>query len=220
MQHTEIRTARRREAIQPVGYRSRRPVSPAGFTLVELLVVIAIIGILIALLLPAVNSARESGRRVQCANNIRQIGTAAKNFESIKGRFPPGYLGRLPPTKDVASATSTLRFPHTQYVGVLAFLMPQLEQPGIYDRIGRKQKDFREWPPGTVNAWFTDDATWEVSQAQLSLFLCPSAPSGPPTVGVSTFINHHCDRPGLRWRSAAVHVLAGDHLFLSNGAPV
>ena len=62
-----------------------------GFTLVELLVVIAIIGILVTLLLPAVNAAREAARRTQCINNMRQLGIAMPNYHSAMGAFPSGF---------------------------------------------------------------------------------------------------------------------------------
>jgi prepilin-type N-terminal cleavage/methylation domain-containing protein len=67
-----------------------------GFTLIELLMVIAIIGILIALLLPAAQGTRESARQMQCANNLKQIGIAAQEFQSDHRRFPPGWLGPKP----------------------------------------------------------------------------------------------------------------------------
>ena len=85
-----------------------------GFTLVELLVVIAIIGILIGMLLPAVQSVREAARRVQCSNNLRQIGLGFHNYESSFGNFP------------VASTLSN-------FVSAFAVVLPQIEQGNIYD---------------------------------------------------------------------------------------
>jgi len=96
-----------------------------AFTLVELLVVIAIIGILIALLLPAVQAARESARRMQCANNLKQIGLALHNYHDVAGTFPMTTTG---------AERYGDRCGHGFY-SWMALILPYMEQPALYDTI-------------------------------------------------------------------------------------
>src|SRR5688500_11754628 len=97
----------------------------AGFTLVELLVVIAIIGVLVALLLPAVQSARESSRRTQCLNHLKQVGLAVHNYHDTLGLFPPGRMGCDCWDDDVCGKRSSLTRPGTSG---FAMLLPFVEQ--------------------------------------------------------------------------------------------
>jgi prepilin-type N-terminal cleavage/methylation domain-containing protein len=97
----------------------------SGFTLVELLVVIAIIGVLVALLLPAVQSAREAARRVQCSNNLRQLGLAVLNYEGARRHLPPSTNVDL---------TVTQTGNNTSW-GVHGRILPYLEEGSLYDQV-------------------------------------------------------------------------------------
>ncbi len=98
-----------------------------GFTLVELLVVIAIIGILIALLLPAVQAAREAARRMNCSNHLKQIGIAMHNYHDSNGQFPSGAIADTPPTR-----------PNVPKWGWAALILPYIEQGALHDAINVK----------------------------------------------------------------------------------
>jgi prepilin-type N-terminal cleavage/methylation domain-containing protein/prepilin-type processing-associated H-X9-DG protein len=115
------------------GNNTRRNV---GFTLVELLVVIAIIGILIGLLLPAVNSAREAGRRTMCANNMRQLIHACLMYCDAKGTLPPGGIQAKPGSNPMANLNGWNRTSALDYSNNFTWpslILPYLEQKAIYN---------------------------------------------------------------------------------------
>jgi prepilin-type N-terminal cleavage/methylation domain-containing protein/prepilin-type processing-associated H-X9-DG protein len=133
-----------------------RPSRP-GFTLIELLVVIAVIGILVGLLLPAVQRVREAAARTKCTNNLKQIGLALHNYHDSNLQFPPGYVdGNMDP----ASTPDNDMGPGW---GWAAFILPFVEQNGVYNQI-----DFTQGVGVGVNA--------QISQQPLSIYQCPSDP--------------------------------------------
>jgi len=139
---------------------------PSGFTLVELLVVIAIIGVLVALLLPAVQSAREASRRTACTNNIRQLGIAAHNFCDVQGKFPVGVQIANPP---VAGSTPTLSAYRTPGFGPnwAVLMLPYFEQGGLFDQ---NSVGINNYLPSAGT-----DLSWRrVAPARLKGFICPS----------------------------------------------
>jgi len=135
-----------------------------GFTLVELLVVIAIIGVLVALLLPAVQAAREAARRTQCTNNLKQIGLALQNFHSARNQFPPGYSWREGMTGGDGDTEATW----------VTFLLPYLEETALSGQIN--------WDHGFGHASVSGKNANIVGQT-LNGFVCPSGPRPEPALG-------------------------------------
>jgi prepilin-type N-terminal cleavage/methylation domain-containing protein/prepilin-type processing-associated H-X9-DG protein len=147
----------------------------AAFTLVELLVVIAVIGILIALLLPAVQAAREAARRSQCQNNLKQIAVAALGYESKAKRFPPGFICG----PKVTAVTTAQTYTSGSCVGSLVHILPFLEQSAaaaFFAAPLMDSKRIRGTDP-LVHHWWADPANygaWEAAQTRVPTFLCPS----------------------------------------------
>jgi prepilin-type N-terminal cleavage/methylation domain-containing protein/prepilin-type processing-associated H-X9-DG protein len=163
----------------------RAPGGRWGFTLVELLVVIAIIGILIALLLPAVQAAREAARRSQCINSLKQIGLALTNYESAKKAFPQGRgLPDLVQSGNVATSYSS--YPalgpndRAGYVSVHILLLPFMEEQAIYSmiNINRIQTLMESGSPLSVGTApnYVNPNYAAFSQAA-GIFICPSDPN-------------------------------------------
>jgi prepilin-type N-terminal cleavage/methylation domain-containing protein/prepilin-type processing-associated H-X9-DG protein len=148
-----------------------------AFTLVELLVVIAIIGILVALLLPAVQAAREAARRTQCVNNLTQLILAVQNYEMTYRSYPPGTIDEKGPIVNA---------PQGYHHNWLGQLLPYLEEKSTYDHI-----DF------SVGVY--DDKNKPVRELQIPVLFCPSNPGSyrHEDVALSTYagLHHDVDAP-------------------------
>jgi prepilin-type N-terminal cleavage/methylation domain-containing protein len=146
-----------------------------GFTLVELLVVIAIIGILIALLLPAVQAVRESARRMQCQNNLKQQGLALLSFHDRSNKFPFGLYGGV----DISKADPCNTLYTDDGYGWAVALLPNLEEQAVYDLINP------DWKPGVfARAFKAGVKTIPGGDTQIAIFRCPSSellPHAPDT---------------------------------------
>jgi prepilin-type N-terminal cleavage/methylation domain-containing protein len=136
-----------------------------GFTLIELLVVIAIIGILIALLLPAVQQAREAARRTQCKSHLKQLGIALHNYHDAKQTFPPNLIPGGRPGSPGYIGYSKGNW------GVMAYLTPFLEQSNVYGLLNLESPTY----DNVGGSWIIPDSNNRLAASILvPLYLCPS----------------------------------------------
>lgn len=158
-------------------------VQKRGFTLVELLVVIAIIGILIGMLLPAVQQVREAARRSACSNNLRQVTLAAINFESAHMRFPPGTMWYEPGGDTFGSRVGS-------HNATPVYLLAFMELDNLDERLV-SERSLDHIVSSSGRWYFTSDFDW-VRDTKVENFLCPSS-----TVGTSPNVVWGISRNGI-----------------------
>ena len=185
-----------RQASDP---KSRR----RAFTLIELLVVIAIIGVLVGLLLPAVQAARETARRAQCVNNLKQIGLALHNYDGSHQTFPSGYVSNFNATGDDTGPGW----------GWAAMLLPQFEQTPLFNAIN-------------FNLAIENPANMTSRLPNVNNFLCPSDPAATAYWAVNRDAATGAPRQNICQVAASNYIgmygigepgPSGDGLFFRNG---
>lgn len=178
---------------------SHRTVRTLGFTLVELLVVIAIIGILVGLLLPAVQAAREAARRMECSNNLKQMGLALHNYHDSHKVFPPALLG---------SGRYNSASYHAANGGVKnttgwALILPYVEQTALADQWDFNVCSSMDSPYGHAVAG-NDTMNDGLFNAQLDMLACPSDPTSTEVVnsgagGTGFYSRRNARRASYLW---------------------
>lgn len=149
----------------------------SAFTLVELLVVIAIIGVMVGLLLPAVQAAREAARRMSCGNNVKQLGLGLHNYHAAYNQLPMQLGGTQ--TVDGNSLTS-----NRLYLSYLVGILPFVEQQALWEQISNPNNTGGTWPAMGPTPWQTGYQPW---RTEVSTFRCPSDPGIGVTLGRTNY---------------------------------
>ncbi len=178
-----------------------------GFTLVELLVVIAIIGILVALLLPAVQSAREAARRLQCTNNLKNIGLACLNYESANRTLPPGRdypdwakNGKPETSYTNYNAVAQSTDEETGFYSVHVRVLPYVEAVNVYDLI-----DFSR----SQTLRMTGNVNYDAYANAQDLFICPTDSNSENVISEN---NYRCNFGGSTPYGGASSTAAQDDI--------
>ncbi len=172
-----------------------------GLTLIELLVVMAIIGVLVALLMSAIQDSRESARRMSCQNNLKQIGLALHNFHDVYGKFPPGH------SHDPSNISESYGQPgppdNLFYISWMARILPFAEQKALHEGI----------QPGAF-AWPHGEAVYDgkyINGVSLSIYRCPSD-AGPKSI-----IFEQPGEPAFEVATGSYLGVSGQDQFLYDG---
>ncbi|MBX3432067.1 MAG: DUF1559 domain-containing protein [Pirellulales bacterium] len=195
---------------------------PLAFTLVELLVVIAIIGVLVALLLPAIQAAREAARRTQCVNNVKQMALAAANHESAKGVFPPG---RLKPDKSTNGVETPLGYTSyseaysasakSGFYSVHIWLLPYMEAGNVYNMIDFKIGQYKRM---TTNGTPTNPH-YNAYATAAGLFICPSDANTVTIISENNYRSNFGGSSPYAGAVAGAGGLADPNVLSSEGIP-
>jgi prepilin-type N-terminal cleavage/methylation domain-containing protein/prepilin-type processing-associated H-X9-DG protein len=184
-----------------------------GFTLVELLVVIAIIGILVALLLPAIQAAREAARRAQCVNRLKQITLAVLEYENAYEEMPAArkgcdnsVFGRVPecPGNDFSGNIPNVD-QSWQGASIFVEILPYMERQALFDQFDIKNKTI--WNGGQWNGWLSDPKLLAAVATQVDDYICPSDGDRLP---YSEYVHDHASPEVLRAATGSYAGVAGD----------
>ncbi len=188
----------------------QRRFARAGFTLVELLVVTAIIAILVSLLLPAVQSAREAARRTSCANNTRQVALATLNFESSSGYFPPSRTLAFLDSNGNAlnNATGATKAASGGAWGTFARILPYIEEGSLYKDIDFSHANGSLLLPGS--------STIFLQEARIGSYICPSEQNDTLAVNNNSYPGNYAVNLGTWFAYDPITNTGGNGSFYCN----